>query len=58
MAGVVDQPSRCATGEHILVARVWHWGRRSPQAQMSVTPGFLLAAEGAWLDRLSTGLSA
>jgi hypothetical protein len=46
-------------GEHVLVARVWHWGlQHSPQAQMSVTPGFLLAAEGEWQDMLSTGLSA
>lgn len=44
-------------GEHRLVARLWHWGEHSPQAQMSVTPGFLLAAEGEWNDALSTGLS-
>lgn len=45
-------------GEHVLVARVWHWGEHSPQAQMSVTPGFLLAAEGEWTEALSTGSSA
>jgi hypothetical protein len=45
-------------GEHVLVSRAWHWGlRHSPQAQMSVMPGFLLAAEGEWTDALSTGLS-
>ncbi|MFC1466946.1 MAG: alpha-L-rhamnosidase C-terminal domain-containing protein [Candidatus Brachytrichaceae bacterium NZ_4S206] len=45
-------------GAHVLVARVWHWGEHAPQAQMSVTPGFLLAAEGEWQAALSTGLSA
>jgi len=45
-------------GEHMIVARVWHWGEHSPQAQMSVAPGFLLAAEGEWMNALSTGLSA
>lgn len=44
-------------GEHVIIARVWHWGEHAPQAQMSVTPGFLLAAEGEWTDALSTGLS-
>lgn len=47
-----------AAGEHVIVARVWHWGEHAPQAQMSVTPGFLLAAEGEWQDALSTGLGA
>ncbi|BCX03522.1 MAG: hypothetical protein KatS3mg053_1460 [Candidatus Roseilinea sp.] len=45
-------------GEHVIVARVWHWGEHAPQAQMSMTPGFLLAAEGEWQAALSTGLSA
>ncbi len=44
-------------GAHVIVARVWHWGEHAPQAQMSVTPGFLLAAEGEWQATLSTGLS-
>jgi hypothetical protein len=45
-------------GEHVLVARVWSLGERAAEAQMSVHPGFLLAAEGAWLNMLGTGLSA
>jgi hypothetical protein len=44
-------------GEHTIVARVWHWGEHAPQAQMTVTPGFILAAEGDWQNKLSTGLS-
>ncbi|MFN4292561.1 MAG: alpha-L-rhamnosidase C-terminal domain-containing protein [Thermoflexales bacterium] len=45
-------------GAHMIVACVWHWGEHAPQAQMSVTPGFLLAAEGEWQATLSTGLSS
>ena len=42
-------------GAHVLVARVWALGHYAPDAQMSVRPGFLLAAEGAWETALSTG---
>lgn len=44
-------------GEHLLAARVYSLGPQSAQAQMSVHPGFLLGAEGAWLPALSTGLA-
>ncbi len=46
-----------AAGDHVLVARVWSLGEKAAMAQMSVHPGFLLAAEGDWTDRLSTGLA-
>ncbi|MFZ6030278.1 MAG: alpha-L-rhamnosidase [Chloroflexota bacterium] len=42
-------------GEHRLVARVWALGALAADAQMSVFPGFLLAAEGEWANRLNTG---
>ncbi len=45
-------------GEHVLVARVWALGETdylSPAAQMSIGPGFLVAAEGDWSGVLSTG---
>jgi hypothetical protein len=45
-------------GKHCVVARVWSLGELAPHAQMSQQPGFLLAAEGAWLKRLSTGHAA
>ena len=43
-------------GEHLLVAMSW-WlePQQAPYAQMSVRPAFLLAAEGDWQSRLSTG---
>ena len=44
-------------GEHVLWAIVWSLGERSAEAQMSVEPGFLLAAEGKHLSILSTGLA-
>ena len=47
-----------AAGEHTLVARVWSLGEQAAMAQMSVCPGFLLAAEGPWTETLSTGLAA
>ena len=42
-------------GEHVLVARVWSLGQAAPRAQMTVRPGFLLAAEPPFTDLLSTG---
>lgn len=42
-------------GRHTLVAHVWALGEMAADAQMSVRPGFLLAAEGEWEKRLSTG---
>jgi len=45
-------------GAHTIVARVWALGDKAPFAQMTVRPGFLLAAEGEWQDRLSTGTAA
>jgi alpha-L-rhamnosidase len=47
-----------AVGEHVLVARVWSLGEQAASAQMSVHPGFLLAAEGEWIDVLGTGVAA
>ncbi len=44
-------------GEHTLVARVWSLGPHSPEAQMSVYPGFLLAAEAPHTALLSTGVA-
>jgi hypothetical protein len=45
-------------GTHMLVARVSALGAQRAIAQMSVRPGFLLCAEGEWLDQLSTGRAA
>jgi len=45
-----------SAGSHVLAARVWALGsNNSPWAQVSVKPGFLLAAEGDLGDTLSTG---
>ena len=46
-------------GAHALLAKVWWLGAAgpSPYAQMTVRPGFLLAAEGAHERLLSTGLA-
>lgn len=51
-------------GDHVLVARVWSLGVSrwedepglAPIAQMSLLPGFVLAAEGPWEPSLSTGV--
>jgi alpha-L-rhamnosidase len=45
-------------GAHVLVARTWALGPRAALAQMSLRPGFLLAAEGAWLPLLGSGLAS
>ncbi len=48
-------------GEHVLVARVHALGREghlAPAAQMSLTPGFLLAADGELAGRINTGAGA
>ena len=42
-------------GEHLLAVQTWWLGELAPYAQMSVRPGFLLVAEGVWLEPLSTG---
>jgi len=44
-------------GDHRLAAQVWWLGDGSPWAQMTLRGGFLLAAEGAWCERLSTGVA-
>lgn len=45
-------------GDHTLVARVWALGEGlRPHAQISMQPGFLLAAEGAANEMLSTGVA-
>ena len=46
-----------APGEHLLVAKVWSQGDQAPLAQMSLQHGFLLAAEGNFHARLSTGVA-
>ncbi len=46
-------------GDHTLSARTWYLGEKlRPLAQMSVEPGFLLAAEGEWTERIGTGNAA
>lgn len=44
-----------AAGPHVLAARVWSLGELAAEYQMSVRPGFLLAAEAPWDGLLSTG---
>ncbi|MCA9891781.1 MAG: alpha-L-rhamnosidase [Anaerolineae bacterium] len=44
-------------GQHTLAARVWSLGDLRPFAEMSVSPGFLLCAEGDWGNILSTGVA-
>jgi len=46
-----------SAGMHTLVARVWALGVQAATAQMSVEPGFLLAAEGDWGKAINTGLA-
>lgn len=46
-----------AKGDHVLVARVWSLGSRAPYAQMTVYPGFILAPEGEFIDKLGTGVA-
>ncbi len=51
-----------AAGEHLLVARTWWLGTQpgspAPYAQMSVRPGFLLAAENQPPELCNTGEAA
>lgn len=47
-----------AAGEHVLVGRVWSLGPLAPTAQLSVRPGFLLAADDPFLAALGTGVAA
>lgn len=44
-------------GMHCLSATVWALGDIGMEGQMTANPGFLLAAEGDWNARLSTGLA-
>lgn len=44
-------------GRHILAARVWALGDIGMEGQMSAQTGFLLAAEGEWNQKLSTGIA-
>lgn len=47
-------------GRHTLVARVWwlqHDGAHAPNAQRTIRPGFLLAAEAPLTEQLSTGIA-
>lgn len=48
---------KLSAGAHTLVAQNWHLGQLAPFAQMTVRPGFILAAEGKWHERLSTGVA-
>jgi hypothetical protein len=47
-----------AAGDHVMVAQVWALGGVGPEAQMSVQPGFILAAEVPYGGLLSTGVAA
>lgn len=48
-----------SAGPHVLVAKVWWLGGLAPVAQLSLSPGFLLAAEEkAFLPILGTGVAA
>jgi len=47
-----------AAGQHTLVALTWWLAQHTPYAQMAVRPGFILASEGNWNDRLATGRAA
>lgn len=42
-------------GEHTLEVVVWQLGRHAPMAQLSYRGGFILKAEGAYDDLLTTG---
>ena len=48
-----------SAGEHTLVARSWWLGQfgPAPYAQLTVRPGFMLAAEGEDRQRLNTGFA-
>lgn len=52
---VASYELRVPAGRHRLTALVWWIADGAPVAQMSVRGGFLLAAEGDWQARLSTG---
>ncbi len=43
------------TGEHTLEVFAWWLGGQAPLARETVAPGFVLAAEGDWAERCSTG---
>jgi hypothetical protein len=47
-----------SVGQHTLVAIVWRLGDIGPQAQIGLRAGFLLEAEGAFGDMLSTRSAA
>ena len=49
---------RLAPGPHVLEAVVWQLGDAAPLAQLSVRGGFVLAAEGAYDEILTTGKGA
>lgn len=42
-------------GEHTFEAVVWSLGEDAPLAHISHRPGFILAAEGAYAEKVSTG---
>jgi hypothetical protein len=44
-----------SAGAHMLVARTWAIGGQGPVAQISVEPGFVLAADGQPAERFNTG---
>lgn len=49
---------RPGRGPHRLEAVVWRLGAAAPSQQLSWRGGFALASEGAWADRLGTGVAA
>ena len=44
-------------GDHLLVARVWSLGSKSPFAQLTVYPGFIFSPEGEFIEKLGTGVA-
>ncbi|MCL2700849.1 MAG: alpha-L-rhamnosidase [Phycisphaerae bacterium] len=45
-------------GRHVLLAQSWWLADRGPLVQTTLRPGFLLQAEGAWHELLSTGVAS
>ncbi|MFH2069350.1 MAG: alpha-L-rhamnosidase C-terminal domain-containing protein [Candidatus Omnitrophota bacterium] len=50
---------KLSEGEHVIVARTWWLGEdgQSPHAQITLRPGFILAAEGRHEKVLNTGIA-
>ncbi len=46
-----------SAGEHIISAQTWWLTYLAPHAQISHRPGFIVAAEGEFYEKISTGLA-